>query len=63
MPCASTGPAVQIDWPCGADCFDSGNVNFMFNQLPYVFGSGCCFITGALLLPIFACIDSIRSQL
>ena len=30
-----------------ADCFDAANANFMFNQLPYIFGSGCCFITGA----------------
>jgi cellulose synthase/poly-beta-1,6-N-acetylglucosamine synthase-like glycosyltransferase len=28
------------------DAFDAANMNFMFGQLPYVFGSGCCFITG-----------------
>lgn len=31
------------------DCYDAANANFMFNALPYVFGSGCCFITGARL--------------
>ena len=28
------------------DSFDAANRNFMFGHLPYVFGSGCCFITG-----------------
>jgi cellulose synthase/poly-beta-1,6-N-acetylglucosamine synthase-like glycosyltransferase len=28
------------------DAFDAANTNFMYGQLPYVFGSGCCFITG-----------------
>lgn len=28
------------------DAIDAANKNFMFGQLPYVFGSGCCFITG-----------------
>ena len=32
------------------DCYDAANANFMFNTLPYVFGSGCCFITGAHFL-------------
>jgi hypothetical protein len=28
------------------DGFDMANQNFMMGHLPYVFGSGCCFITG-----------------
>lgn len=28
------------------DSFDAANRSFMFGHLPYIFGSGCCFITG-----------------
>jgi hypothetical protein len=31
------------------DFFDNRNANFMFRLMPYYFGAGCCFITGALL--------------
>jgi hypothetical protein len=30
------------------DFFDNTNTNFMFRLMPYYFGAGCCFITGAL---------------
>ena len=29
------------------DCFDNTNYNFMFRLMPYYFGAGCCFVTGA----------------
>lgn len=29
------------------DFFDNSNTNFMFRLMPYYFGAGCCFITGA----------------
>lgn len=29
------------------DFFDNANRNFMFRLMPYYFGAGCCFITGA----------------
>ena len=29
------------------DCFDNSNYNFMFRLMPYYFGAGCCFVTGA----------------
>ena len=29
------------------DCFDNTNTNFMFRLMPFYFGAGCCFITGA----------------
>ena len=31
------------------DCFDNTNYNFMFRLMPYYFGAGCCFVTGAFL--------------
>ena len=31
------------------DCFDNSNYNFMFRLMPYYFGAGCCFVTGARL--------------
>jgi hypothetical protein len=31
------------------DCFDNTNYNFMFRLMPYYFGAGCCFVTGAPL--------------
>ncbi len=30
------------------DVIDNTNTNFMFRLMPYYFGAGCCFITGAL---------------
>ena len=33
------------------DCFDNSNYNFMFRLMPYYFGAGCCFVTGALASP------------
>jgi cellulose synthase/poly-beta-1,6-N-acetylglucosamine synthase-like glycosyltransferase len=32
------------------DCFDNTNYNFMFRLMPYYFGAGCCFVTGADIL-------------
>lgn len=29
------------------DFADNTNTNFMFRLMPYYFGAGCCFITGA----------------
>ena len=34
------------------DLFDNTNVNFMFRLMPYYFGAGCCFITGATTSPV-----------
>ena len=31
------------------DFFDNTNTNFMFRLMPYYFGAGCCFVTGARL--------------
>lgn len=36
------------------DFFDNRNANFMFRLMPYYFGSGCCFITGAFNPPLHA---------
>jgi cellulose synthase/poly-beta-1,6-N-acetylglucosamine synthase-like glycosyltransferase len=52
------------------DAIDAANKNFMFGQLPYVFGSGCCFITGTNVMvrtnAVFRCsrfFDSHRGEL
>lgn len=34
-----------------ADLLDNTNTNFMFRLMPYYFGAGCCFITGAPPVP------------
>jgi hypothetical protein len=37
------------------DCFDNTNYNFMFRLMPYYFGAGCCFVTGARSIPLWHC--------
>ena len=44
------------------DLFDNTNVNFMFRLMPYYFGAGCCFITGAWSESaplVFLCLQSV----